>query len=467
MDRRNDRGSRRMPTEKINQAPTRARDMVLLFAITLAVITYVDRVCISQAAPEMQKDLGLTKEQMGLVFTTFSLAYALFEIPGGWLGDRIGPRKVLMRVVAMWSIFTAATGWAWNLSSLLVCRFLFGVGEAGCFPNLTKAFSLWMPANERVRAQGIMWLSARWGGAFTPLLVGWMLSKDYLGLHYKWTFLIFGSLGVVWAVFFYRWFLDNPKHHPKVNAAELQMIGNTAEHEIGHGAIPWAQLLSNRSVWLLWLQYFCMSFAWYFYITWMPTFIKETFPHFTDIQRALIGCVPLFFGGIGALFAGLIAARVARSLGGINIARRAMGFIGLLLAAVMLLISVWLRQSVANEAAGQSLIPILSMFAVGFASFSNDLALPGGWGACMDIGGKHTGSLSGSMNMMGNFGGAMPGFVVPIVLNYTNPAGAAVLNWNAVFYMFAFVYGIGAVSWLFIDSVTPLEGYSNEPQTHR
>ena len=404
--------------------------MVLLFAITLAVITYVDRVCISQAAPEMQKDLGLTKEQMGLVFTTFSLAYALFEIPGGWLGDRIGPRKVLMRVVAMWSIFTAATGWAWNLSSLLV-------------------------------------LSARWGGAFTPLLVGWMLSKDHLGLHYKWTFLIFGSLGVVWAVFFYRWFLDNPKHHPKVNAAELQMIGNTAEHEIGHGAIPWAQLLSNRSVWLLWLQYFCMSFAWYFYITWMPTFIKETFPHFTDIQRALIGCVPLFFGGIGALFAGLIAARVARSLGGINIARRAMGFIGLLLAAVMLLISVWLRQSVANEVAGQSLIPILSMFAVGLASFSNDLALPGGWGACMDIGGKHTGSLSGSMNMMGNFGGAMPGFVVPIVLNYTNPAGAAVLNWNAVFYMFAFVYGIGAVSWLFIDSVTPLEGYSNEPQTHR
>ena len=188
-------------------APTRARSIVLFFAVSLAIITYVDRVCISQAAPQMQKDLGLTKEQMGWAFTAFSLAYALFEIPGGWLGDKIGPRKVLMRVVAMWSVFTIATGWAFNLASLIVFRFLFGVGEAGCFPNVTKAFTLWFPACERVKAQGVMWLSARWGGAFTPLLVGWMLAsggegKAGLGLHYKWVFLLFGALGVVWALFF-------------------------------------------------------------------------------------------------------------------------------------------------------------------------------------------------------------------------------------------------------------------------
>ncbi|MFA6546517.1 MAG: MFS transporter, partial [Limisphaerales bacterium] len=118
-------------------APTRARALVLGFAIALAIITYVDRVCISQAAPQIQKDLGLSKIQMGYAFTAFGWAYALFEIPGGWLGDRIGPRKVLMRVVGMWSVFTVATGWAFNLASLVVCRFLFGVGEAGCFPNIT------------------------------------------------------------------------------------------------------------------------------------------------------------------------------------------------------------------------------------------------------------------------------------------------------------------------------------------
>ena len=207
---------------------------MLLFAISLAVITYVDRVCISQAAPLMQSELGLTKIQMGYAFTAFGWAYALFEIPGGWLGDRIGPRKVLMRVVSMWSVFTVATGWAWNLVVLVFCRFFFGVGEAGCFPNITKAFTHWFPVSERVRAQGVLWLSARWGGAFTPLVVGWMLAsggegKFGLGLHYRWVVLIFGALGVFWAVAFYRWFRDHPKNHPAVNAAELAVIGETAQ----------------------------------------------------------------------------------------------------------------------------------------------------------------------------------------------------------------------------------------------
>ena len=117
-----------------------------------------------------------------------------------------------------WSLFTISTGWAWNLVSLVVFRFLFGVGEAGCFPNITKAFTHWFPAAERVKAQGILWLSARWGGAFTPLLVGWMLAggsgRVGLGLHYKWVFLLFGMLGVLWAVSFRGWFRDHPRHHP-------------------------------------------------------------------------------------------------------------------------------------------------------------------------------------------------------------------------------------------------------------
>ena len=158
-------------------APTRTRNWVIVFAVTLAVITYVDRVCISKSAEFIMRDLNLSKIQMGYAFTAFGWAYALFEIPGGWLGDKIGPRRVLMRVVMMWSVFTIATGWAWGLGSLVLFRFLFGIGEAGCFPNVTKAFTLWFPVQERVRAQGIMWLSARWGGAFTPLLVGWMILR--------------------------------------------------------------------------------------------------------------------------------------------------------------------------------------------------------------------------------------------------------------------------------------------------
>src|SRR5437762_4549571 len=146
---------------RTGERPTRVRFWVIVFAVTLAIITYIDRVCISQAAPSISSDLRLNSAQMGWVFSAFTFAYALFEIPAGYMGDRIGPRRVLMRIVVWWSFFTAATGWAWNWVSLLITRFFFGAGEAGAFPNLTKAFDGWLPPRERARAQGIMWMSAR------------------------------------------------------------------------------------------------------------------------------------------------------------------------------------------------------------------------------------------------------------------------------------------------------------------
>jgi MFS family permease len=410
---------------------------VLFFAVTLAIITYVDRVCISQAAPAMQEDLGLTKIQMGYAFTAFGWAYALFEIPGGWLGDRIGPRKVLMRVVGMWSVFTVATGWAWNLWSLVVSRFFFGMGEAGCFPNITKAFTNWFPSAERVKAQGILWLSARWGGAFTPLIVGWMLAsggegKFGLGLHYRWVFLIFGLLGVVWALSFYRWFRDYPKDHPSISAAELAVIGET-QHSGDH-SMPWGKLLASRTVWMLWAQYFFMSYAWYFYITWFPTYLKEQFTGMGDMQRALLACVPLFFGGIGSILAGLLSARLDIWLGSIARTRRWLGVFGMGAAGIMLLISMQLQT------------PVASVLAIGLAALFSDLSMPGSWGACMDVGGRHTGALSGSMNMMGQVGGAIAPMAVPLVLAATNN------NWSINMGLFALSYFLGAICWAFINS---------------
>jgi ACS family glucarate transporter-like MFS transporter len=420
-----------------NSPPTQARRVVLFFAVTLAIITYVDRVCISQAAPAMQAELGLTKIQMGYAFAAFGWAYALFEIPGGWLGDRIGPRKVLMRVVGMWSIFTVLTGWAWNLWSLVVSRFFFGMGEAGCFPNITKAFANWFPTAERVKAQGVLWLSARWGGAFTPLMVGWMLAsggegKFGLGLHYRWVFLIFGLLGVVWALSFYRWFRDNPKDHPGVSADELAVIGET-QHSGDH-SMPWGKLLASRTVWMLWAQYFFMSYAWYFYITWFPTYLKEQFTGMGDMQRALLACVPLFFGGIGSILAGLLSARLDVWLGSIARTRRWLGVLGMSAAGLMLLISMQLQT------------PVASVMAIGLAALCSDLAMPGAWGACMDVGGRHTGALSGSMNMMGQVGGAIAPMAVPLVLAATNN------NWTLNMGLFALSYFLGAICWAFINS---------------
>src|ERR1041384_5479013 len=166
---------------------TRTRNWVIVFAIVLAVIQYIDRVSISQAMPDIARDLSLTDKQKGAIFAAFALACALVELTTGWVGGKIGPRRVLVRVVLWWSFFTAATGRAWSYLSLLVTRFLFGAGEAGCFPNLTKAFSAWLPKNERTRAQALMWMGARWGGAFTPLLVVLVLAY----VNWRMAFMLF------------------------------------------------------------------------------------------------------------------------------------------------------------------------------------------------------------------------------------------------------------------------------------
>src|SRR5215470_19691613 len=161
------------------QAPTRVRYGVLGFACTLSMITYLDRVCFGTVAPLIQVEFGLTETQKGNLFTAFALAYALFEVPSGWLGDVFGPRKTLIRIVLWWSLFTALTGviypiagWpAFAFLAMLMVRFLFGLGEAGAYPNIARAFHNWFPFGERGFAQGSVWMAGRFAGGATPLVV--------------------------------------------------------------------------------------------------------------------------------------------------------------------------------------------------------------------------------------------------------------------------------------------------------
>lgn len=416
---------------------------MMVFVATLAVITFVDRVCISQAAPDIRRDLGLDEKQMGMLFSAFALAYALFEIPGGWMGDRFGPRSVLMKVVVMWSVFTAATGAAWNFGSMLVFRILFGVGEAGCFPNVTKIFTIWLPTNERVRAQGILWLSARWGGAFTPLLAAWVLGS----VGWRWAFALFGSIGIVWAVLFYVWFRDKPSEHAGVNAAELALLDGAEKNAPSHESVPWGKLVRSPTVWLLWLQYFCMSWGWYFYITWLPTYLREA-RGISLAKSALLAGLPLFFGGIGCFVGGWAAKRLAEKFQNVARARRLVACTGFFAAGTMLMVATRISD------------PILAILAIGLASFANDLAMAPDWGACMDVGGRLAGSLSGSMNMMGNLGAAVGAFAVGLILNSTKLDASTpptMAGWITVFVVAAAIYMVGGIAWLFIDPVTPLE----------
>jgi sugar phosphate permease len=414
-------------------APTRARYWVVVFAVTLAIIQYIDRVCISQAAPSVSADLGLEKWQMGWVFSAFTLAYALFEIPTGYWGDRRGPRRVLLRVVLWWSIFTAATGLVRSFTSLLTVRFLFGAGEAGCFPNLTKAFSRWLPVAERPTVQSVMWMSARWGGAVTPLLVIFVLQY----VDWRLAFMVFGLLGLVWASAFARWFRDDPRTHPAVNEAEAASMPPADAVGAAHFSAPWRKLLRSRSVWLLCGQYFACSYGWYFFVTWFPTYLLEVQKF--DLSRSGVPAgLPLFLGGCGMLLVALSGSAIRRWLGDAGLARRLMGVVGFGGAGACLLLATHLRE------------PRLAVAAIAFASFWNDLTIPGAWAACMDVGGPCVGTLSGMMNMVGNVGG----FLSPIVLGYILQRTG---DWNLNFYVTAGVYAFGALCWWLLDPVTPLE----------
>jgi MFS family permease len=354
------------------------------------------------------------------------------------MGDKFGTRKTLVRVVLWWSFFTAATGWMWDKASMFVCRFLFGAGEAGCFPNLTRAFSSWLRPEEKVRAQAILWMCARLGGAGTPLLVTIVLRQ----MSWKYAFVAFGSLGVVWAVFFWRWFRDEPKDHPEVNQAERALLANNPP-PARHDPVPWGRFLSVPTTWLLWIQYFFFSYCWYFYVTWLSTFLDKNYPDVGEIERAMLAGVPLFCGAFGNLVAAAILPRLNRAAGVLR-ARRILGFIGFACAGLCFTIPAHVLDH-----------RWLVMAAMGAASFFGDLTMPCSWGTCMDVGGKFAGTFSGSMNMMGNLGGAASPVVVAWIVQQW--------SYSVAFNVSATVYCTAAVCWLIIDPVTPLDRKDPSP----
>lgn len=415
-------------------APTRARHVVTAFAVSLAVITYVDRVAIAVAAPFITQDLGLSRQQMAWALAAFGWAYALFEIPGGWLGDRIGPRRVLMRIVLWWSAFTAATGWAAGAASLIVIRTLFGAGEAGAFPNLTRVLTTWLPVKERERAQANLWLATRISGAFTPILIATLIGA----IGWRRTFEVCGLLGAVWAILFYRWYRDSPAEHPAVNPAELALLPPARDTAIAHGGVPWGLIFSTPSVWLLSLQYMCLAYGWWFYINWLPTYLRESRGTTVTLGAILAG-LPLLLGGAGCLVSASLIPRLSRAFGSVALARRAVAVLGFVGASVCIFIFTGIED------------PRRAMIVLGFAGFFNDFVMPAAWAGTMDIGGRYAGTVSGAMNMMGSIAGASSVLVVGYLLAWTSG------NWTLTFYISAAIYLVGAACWLFLDSHTPVE----------
>jgi ACS family glucarate transporter-like MFS transporter len=301
----------------------RARRRLLGYAFFLAIVTYLDRVCISAAAPLMMRDLDLSLMQMSAVFSAFTLAYAVFEVPSGWMGDVFGARIVLTRIVIWWSVFTMLTGAAWNYTSLVVIRLLFGAGEAGAFPNISRAFSRWFSAAERGHANGILFLGSRLGGAMAPAL-----SLLVIGAWgWRASFAVFGVLGFVWAAAWYRWFRDEPP-------GDLPPEGGS--HTLST-KIPWSRMLRSRNLYAICTMYFALGYGLYFYFTWLPTYLIRELG-FSLLAGGLFAGLPFVFAGGANVAGGWLTDRLSARRG-LRVGRCWLGAACFLTCAALLLAS--------------------------------------------------------------------------------------------------------------------------------
>jgi ACS family glucarate transporter-like MFS transporter len=427
-------------------AATRVRTRVLGFAFLLAVVTYLDRICISAAAPFIMEDLHLTILQMSAVFSAFTLAYSLFEIPSGWLGDVKGPRRVLTRIVLWWSAFTMLTGAARGYQSLLAIRFLFGAGEAGAFPNIARSFSQWFPIRERGRANGVMFLGSRMGGMLSAPIALQLISV----WGWRACFVFFGLLGLVWAAAWYAWYRDRPEDHPGVSAEELAWIRQDlnlrprqeppsplAGTEVASTRTPWAALLRSRNLYAICAMYFAFGYGLYFYFTWLPTYlIKEL--GFSLFSGGLFAALPFLLAGIADIVGGWLTDFLTRRRG-LRAGRCHLGFGAFLTCAAFLFASTVVPS------------PILKAILIAMALASADLALGACWAVPIDIAPDHAGVITGFMNTLGNIGG----LIGPLVVGYAVDRWH---SWTFPFYITALVYASGAIAWLAIDPTKPVVG---------
>ncbi|MBV9064426.1 MAG: MFS transporter, partial [Methylobacteriaceae bacterium] len=389
-------------------------------------ITYLDRVNISTAAPVISKEFGFDKITMGVIFSAFSWAYASFQVPGGWLGDRFGARNVLTIIVAYWSAMTAATAAAAGATSFIVFRFLFGVGEAGAFPVATRAMQLWYPKHERGFVQGLTHSASRLGAAIAPPIVVLIMTT----LGWRSVFYICGAVGFIWSVIWYFAYRNLPEDHSLVNEAELAHIrgmdetGSVNRPNIAkRPSVPWGTLLRSPNMWAIMCAYFTYVYCLWIFLTWLPSYLVE-FRHFTLLKVGLLASLPLWAGVVGDTVGGLTTDWLLAKTGNIKFARRAVAITGMLGCAVFIV-----PAALATEA-------YTAVYCLTASMFFLECTIGPSWAVPMDMGGEVSGTVSGMMNMAGNIGGALSPIVFGVLVQFG--------SWAAPFIVAASLLVIGA-----------------------
>ena len=395
-------------------------------------ITYLDRVNISTAAPAISQEFGFNKITMGAIFSAFVWAYALFQVPGGWLSDRFGARTVLTAIVTYWSIMTAATAAATGALSFVVVRFLFGMGEAGAFPGATRAMQLWYPRRERGFVQGLTHSASRLGAAIAPPIVVLIVTT----LGWRSVFYICGAVGLAWAIWWYVSYRNLPEDHGLVNRGELiEIRGLDDKGEIKPAVmekraanVPWATLIQSPNMWAIMCAYFTYVYCLYIFLTWLPSYLVEA-RHFTLLKVGFLASLPLFAGVIGDTVGGLATDWLLKKTGSTKLARRSVAIVGLL-GCALFIVPAALTDN-----------PYTAVYCLTGAMFFLECTIGPSWAVPMDTGGKYSGTVSGMMNMAGNFGGAMS----PLVFGFLAQYG----NWQAPFVVAAVLLIVGAGVWAF------------------
>ncbi|MDB5312289.1 MAG: transporter [Gemmataceae bacterium] len=450
------------------ERPTRVRFSILGLLCLLAMITYLDRAMYGSAKGPMMEALGQPEKNFFLVLVFFQVAYALFEIPTGWMGDIFGPRKTLIRIVLWWSLFVALTGCAgtifprteWGVAAFVIflaMQFCFGMGEAGAFPNISKAIYNWFPENQRGFAKGVTWTAARLMGGLTPFI--WALLVTIGGLEWREALWLFAGVAVAWCLVFMWWFRNVPEEHPAANQAEAEVINAGKGRHTGPDGVPWRKIFTNKNVLALCLMYIVTNFNWYFLMYYLPGTLKAQFPDWgkTDgglLLLALLSGAPLLVGMGGCMLGGLLTDWYISRTGDRKWGRRIFPMIGYGMAGVCYLTAAFFTHDLRVFAGCLILV-----------GFFNDLIMGPSWATAQDIGRRYSATVSGTMNMVGNLGAAVGNLVTGLILAaYTVKVTTDGVEKDVVqnggyvvcFTMYAIVYGHGVLSWLLIDTTKPI-----------
>lgn len=368
--------------------------LVLLTICLMYLIFYVDRVNISTAAPIIQKDLGLTATQLGIAFSAFAYPYAFFQIAGGWLGDRMGPRVTLFMCAVLVAISTAWTGMVGGLAALFMSRLVLGIGEGPAFPTATRALSNWMRPDQRGFAQGITHAFSRFGNAATPPLIAAII----VAFSWRDSFYILGGLSLFWAVLWLVYFRDDPRQHPGIAPEDLEGLppaGVAATRK----EVPWGPLL--KRIMPVTLTDFCYGWILWLYLNWLPSFFLHEYK--LDLKKSALFAAGVFFAGVvGDTVGGLLSDRILRRTGDVGKARISVIVVGFLGSFCFMLPIVFIHD----------LLTVAICLSMAF--FFAELIVAPIWAIPMDITPEYSGSASGFMN----FGFGMAGIISPIVFGY-------------------------------------------------